>query len=114
MKRFFDWAACGTAAQYRKHLRHGIPPCQACLKAERRRVQDAYRRRKRRALMPPPVEHEAEPDRTELTEIPEPPRRLPFGGVDEQWLSDFSQMIRQVNADLNEWRATERALPWAS
>lgn len=37
---FFDWAACGTPAQYQKHLRYKIPACPACRRAENRRVQD--------------------------------------------------------------------------
>lgn len=36
----FDWAACGTDKQYRKHLRHGITPCEPCRQAESRRVVD--------------------------------------------------------------------------
>lgn len=38
--RHFDWAACGTASQYRKHLRHGIAVCDSCRRAENRRNQD--------------------------------------------------------------------------
>ncbi|AEJ92152.1 hypothetical protein SEA_YEET_95 [Mycobacterium phage Yeet] len=38
--RFFDWAMCGTPAQYKKHLRHNIPMCEPCRKAESRRQQD--------------------------------------------------------------------------
>lgn len=34
MEGYFDWAACGTTAQYRKHLRHGIPVCERCRAAE--------------------------------------------------------------------------------
>ena len=34
MKGYFDWAACGTSAQYRKHLRHKIPICYKCRQAE--------------------------------------------------------------------------------
>lgn len=44
----WDWAQCGTAAQYRKHLRHQIPPCIACREAERRRVNDETLKRRRR------------------------------------------------------------------
>ncbi|QPO16702.1 hypothetical protein SEA_KASHFLOW_94 [Mycobacterium phage KashFlow] len=43
----FDWAACGTPAQYRKHFRHGIPLCDACRKAESRRQKDRREKAKR-------------------------------------------------------------------
>jgi len=33
-------APCGTAAAYRRHLRHGEPPCDACIWAERERTTD--------------------------------------------------------------------------
>lgn len=42
-KPFFDWAACGSTKQYRKHLRHNIPMCEACRRAENRRTQDRKR-----------------------------------------------------------------------
>lgn len=38
----FDWAACGTAKQYRKHLRHRVPMCEPCRRAENRRNQDRW------------------------------------------------------------------------
>ncbi|WPH57710.1 HNH homing endonuclease [Mycobacterium phage WXIN] len=38
----FDWAACGTTAQYKKHLNHGIPTCRACRDAENRYNHDKY------------------------------------------------------------------------
>lgn len=34
MKGYFDWAACGTPAQYRKHYRYNIPMCDECRRAE--------------------------------------------------------------------------------
>lgn len=40
----FDWAACGTPTQYRRHLRLKIPPCHLCRAAEARRSQDRYRK----------------------------------------------------------------------
>lgn len=49
-ERHFDWAACGTPKQYRKHLRHKIPPCTPCLEAEARRQQDDRRTREERRL----------------------------------------------------------------
>lgn len=36
---------CGTSAAYRRHRRRGESPCRACLAAERRRVQDSYRKK---------------------------------------------------------------------
>lgn len=39
-----DWVRCGTAAQYRAHLRRGEIPDESCRRAERRRVQDRYAR----------------------------------------------------------------------
>lgn len=36
-KPVFDWAACGSPAQYKKHQRHGVPMCEACRAAENRR-----------------------------------------------------------------------------
>lgn len=39
-KPFFDFAACGTAKQFRRHLRYGVPMCEACRRAENRRNQD--------------------------------------------------------------------------
>lgn len=39
-KPFFDPVACGTAKQYQKHLRYGVPMCEACRRAENRRNQD--------------------------------------------------------------------------
>ena len=39
-----DWARCGTASQYRAHLRKGETPCEPCRKAERRRVNLRYER----------------------------------------------------------------------
>lgn len=38
----FDWAACGTPAQHRKHVRYGIPICDACRAAESRRFADRW------------------------------------------------------------------------
>lgn len=49
----FDWAACGTSAQYRKHLLHKIPVCEACRRAENRRVQD--RQKKSRKVPGEPI-----------------------------------------------------------
>lgn len=46
-KPFFDWAECGTSKQYKKHLRHGIPVCEPCRRAENRRVVDSKARRSR-------------------------------------------------------------------
>ena len=40
----FDWAACGTPKQYRKHLRQNVPMCDACRRAENRRVQDSQKK----------------------------------------------------------------------
>lgn len=31
---------CGTAAAYRRHLRHGEPPCDECILADRERQAD--------------------------------------------------------------------------
>jgi hypothetical protein len=35
-----DWAACGSPANYRAHLRRGEPACRACKKAEARDRRD--------------------------------------------------------------------------
>ena len=43
-KPAFDWAACGTPKQYQKHLRLGVPMCEACRKAENRRTQDSRKK----------------------------------------------------------------------
>ena len=55
-----DWAKCGTASQYRQHLRKGETPCEACRQAERRRVNDRTARRRRgqvdRRLGPCPLD----------------------------------------------------------
>lgn len=36
---------CGTDAAYRRHIRHGEAPCDACLDAERNRTREAKQRR---------------------------------------------------------------------
>ena len=43
-KPTFDWAACGTPAQCRKHYRQGVPMCEACRRAENRRRQDSKKK----------------------------------------------------------------------
>lgn len=43
-----DWAKCGTAANYRAHLRRGQTPCAACKAAQNRYTSD-YKRRRRAA-----------------------------------------------------------------
>jgi hypothetical protein len=35
-----DLKPCGTIAAYRRHLRHGEPPCESCLEAQRRANAD--------------------------------------------------------------------------
>lgn len=79
-KPFFDWAACGTAAQYRKHLRHGQQPCAACRAAESRRQADARIRRLA--------------------------RRRQLYAERKDWRTSFNQMISDVNDDLRgqAWR----------
>lgn len=42
-----DVRPCGTLAAYRRHQRHGEPPCESCKQARARYRQD--RRRQRRA-----------------------------------------------------------------
>ena len=37
-----ELAPCGTPAAYRRHLRHGDPPCAICLQAERLRTGERY------------------------------------------------------------------------
>lgn len=66
----FDWAACGTPAQYRKHLRQKIPTCEPCRQAECRRQADCRQGKSSK--------------RSKQT----------------AWLSEFNRMIEKVNADL--------------
>ena len=40
----FDWAACGSSAQFKKHCRQGVPMCEACRRAENRRTQDSRKK----------------------------------------------------------------------
>lgn len=44
----FDSAACGTPAQYKKHLRYKIPMCESCRQAENRRTQDQRKKTSQR------------------------------------------------------------------
>jgi hypothetical protein len=37
-----DVKPCGTTVAYRRHLRHGEPPCEACRQANNRASQDRY------------------------------------------------------------------------
>lgn len=43
-----DWAACGTSANYRAHLRRGEKACDACKAAHARDTTDRRRRLKER------------------------------------------------------------------
>ncbi len=38
---------CGTYAAYRRHERHGEPPCEACKRAEAARQRAMYHARKK-------------------------------------------------------------------
>lgn len=39
-------APCGTVAAYKRHQRHGEPPCEACRAAWSEYQRELYRRRK--------------------------------------------------------------------
>lgn len=70
----FDFAKCGTPANYRAHLRRGEKPCRSCRQAESRRQRDRRSGGKRK---------EMRRDR------------------EREWLDQFQQMVIRVNEELN-------------
>lgn len=46
---------CGTVAAYRRHQRHGEPPCDACRQAMAAQQHDWYQRRRTPDAQEPPT-----------------------------------------------------------